>query len=129
MSETKAVPVGDARWAHPTKAQGPNEMESQWKEISESPEFKGLMSAKAKFLIPAILFSFAYYFMLPISVGYFPQIMNKKIIGPINLAYLFALSQFFVAWAVAFVYAHVAGNHFDVTVDAIKAKYRGRSAR
>ena len=29
--------------------------------------------------------------------------MDKRI-GPVNLAYLFALSQFFVAWLIAFLY-------------------------
>lgn len=99
------------------------ETETKWKEISEYPEFKHLMSAKAKFLIPALIFSFVYYFALPLSVGYFPNIMNTKIIGPINLAYLFALSQFFVAWGVAYTYKVVAAG-WDADVEKIKAKSR-----
>jgi uncharacterized membrane protein (DUF485 family) len=48
---------------------------------------------------------------LPISVGYFPQFMDKRI-GPVNIAYLFALSQFFVAWLIAGLYVRGA-RKFD----------------
>ncbi|MBM7866938.1 DUF485 domain-containing protein [Heliobacterium gestii] len=118
--------ITSAQEAHWKGAEKPREQETRWVEICESAEFRGLMAAKARFLIPTILFSFIYYFALPLSVGYFPEIMNKQVFGSINLAYLFALSQFFVAWAVAFLYARVAENSFDRTVNRIKEKLRGR---
>jgi uncharacterized membrane protein (DUF485 family) len=34
------------------------------------------------------------------------------VIGPVNLAYLFALSQFFVAWIIAWLYVRAA-DRFD----------------
>jgi uncharacterized membrane protein (DUF485 family) len=34
-------------------------------------------------------------------------------IGVINFGYVFALSQFFVSWALALYYAHVANKDFD----------------
>ena len=38
--------------------------------------------------------------------------MEKKIFGVVNVAYLFALSQFFMTWIVAIVYERAA-NSFD----------------
>jgi uncharacterized membrane protein (DUF485 family) len=38
--------------------------------------------------------------------------MEKRVLGPVNLAYLFALSQFFMAWIIAVVYVRAA-NKFD----------------
>ena len=38
--------------------------------------------------------------------------MEKRIFGPVNLAYLFALSQFFMAWIIAALYVRAA-NRFD----------------
>ena len=84
-----------------------------WEKIAESKDFKHLISIRSKFTIIALLFSFIFYFSLPLTVGYLPQIMNRKVFGSINLAYLFALSQFFVAWIIAGIYAKVANNHFD----------------
>jgi uncharacterized membrane protein (DUF485 family) len=51
------------------------------------------------------------YFALPVLVGYAPRFMDTKV-GPVNLAYLFALSQFFVAWLIAGLYVKAA-NGFD----------------
>lgn len=83
-----------------------------WDNAAATPEFKGLMLKKAKFVVPACLFFLIYYFALPISVGYFPAFMGRKIVGPLNLAYLFALSQFFMAWTIAAFYIRAA-SRFD----------------
>jgi uncharacterized membrane protein (DUF485 family) len=82
-----------------------------WDKIAESQEFKDLMATKRIFIIPAFIFFVVYYFALPVLVGYAPQFMSTKVIG-VNLAYLFALSQFFVAWLIAGLYVRAA-NDFD----------------
>jgi uncharacterized membrane protein (DUF485 family) len=95
-----------------------------WEKIAESDDFRNLITAKGKFLIPVIIFSFVYYFALPLSVGYLPGIMNKKVFGSINLAYLFALSQFFVAWIIAGVYSRVANSRFDTVAEKIRNQHK-----
>lgn len=86
--------------------------QSTWDQIAESKEFKDLMATKRTFIVPAFIFFVVYYFALPALVGYAPQFMATKVIGPLNLAYLFALSQFFVAWIIAGLYVRAA-NNFD----------------
>ena len=86
--------------------------QSTWDEIAESKAFKDLMATKKIFIVPAFMFFVVYYFALPILVGYAPQFMSTKVIGEVNLAYLFALSQFFVAWIIAGLYVKAA-NNFD----------------
>jgi len=89
------------------------EAETQvWDRIAESQEFKDLMATKKIFIVPAFVFFIVYYFALPVLVGYAPQFMSTKVIGEVNLAYLFALSQFFVAWLIAGLYVKAA-NDFD----------------
>lgn len=100
-----------------------------WDRVASMDEFKLLLLAKIEFIVPAVITFVVYYFLLPISVGYFPQFMNKRI-GPVNLAYLFALSQFFVAWLIAFLYVRQARkfdefgsriiNHIDTSAKAGK---------
>jgi uncharacterized membrane protein (DUF485 family) len=82
-----------------------------WDKIAESREFQDLMATKREFIVPAFIFFVVYYFALPVLVGYAPQFMSIKI-GYVNLAYLFALSQFFVAWIIAGLYVKAA-NSFD----------------
>ncbi len=86
--------------------------QTKWDRVAESAEFRDLMAAKKIFIIPAFLFFCVYYFLLPILVGYAPQFMSIKVWGNANLAYLFALSQFFMAWIIAGLYVK-AGNSFD----------------
>ena len=86
--------------------------QSTWDKIADSQEFKDLMSTKKTFIVPAFIFFVLYYFALPVLVGYAPQFMSTKVIGEVNLAYLFALSQFFVAWIIAGLYVR-ASNNFD----------------
>jgi uncharacterized membrane protein (DUF485 family) len=94
-------------------AQPPQYQASQltWDKIAESKEFKDLMATKKTFIVPAFIFFVVYYFALPVLVGYAPQFMSIKV-GYLNLAYLFALSQFFVAWIIAGLYVRAA-NNFD----------------
>ncbi len=86
--------------------------QSMWDHVAASHEFRDLMATKQIFIIPAFLFFLVYYFLLPILVGYAPQFMSIKVWGNVNLAYLFALSQFFMAWTIAGLYVR-AGDDFD----------------
>lgn len=85
---------------------------STWDRIAASKEFQDLMATKKTFIVPAFIFFVVYYFLLPVLVGYAPQLMSTKVMGNVNLAYLFALSQFFVAWMIAGLYVRAA-NNFD----------------
>jgi len=83
-----------------------------WESIARSPRFQELLRAKRRFIIPAMIVFIVYYFALPTLVGYARPLMEKRIFGPVNIAYLFALSQFFVAWIIAALYVRAA-NRFD----------------
>jgi len=81
-----------------------------WQTIANDPRFQSLVRAKIGFIVPATIFFVVYYFLLPISVGWFPELMTKEVIGHVNLAYLFAFSQFIMAWALAAIYVKVAAG-------------------
>lgn len=82
-----------------------------WNRIAASDGFKELIKTKLKFIVPATIFFIIYFFALPVLVGYAPELMKRKVIGSINVAYLFALSQFFMAWVVALLYVRAASRH------------------
>src|SRR3954454_1300978 len=83
---------------------------ADWEKIAGSNEFKELIRAKRRFIIPATIFFILYYFALPYLVGYHTAFMQRKVWGEMNLAYLFALSQFAMAWILAAVYVVVAAR-------------------
>jgi uncharacterized membrane protein (DUF485 family) len=94
--------------------------QTEWDRIAATQEFKDLMATKRVFIIPAFVFFIVYYFLLPVLVGYAPQLMSTKVFGVVNLAYLFALSQFFMAWTVAWLYVKAAGDFDRLAKDIIE---------
>lgn len=83
---------------------------ADWTKIAASPAFKDLLRAKRRFIIPATIFFLVYYFALPYLVGYHPELMERRVVGDVNWAYLFALSQFFMAWGLAALYVVMAAG-------------------
>ena len=108
----------------PPRGSQPND-QVHWEGLEETPEFKELVRARWRFVAPATVFFLAYYFALPLSNGLFPDVMRTEIVGHINLAYFFALSQFIVAWVLAYFYIRQASRVFDPLAE----KVRQRAAR
>lgn len=90
-------------------------------------EFKQLLKSKQRFVVPATIFFVVYYFLLPYLVGYHPQKMQWKVWG-VNLAYWFALSQFIVAWLIAWLYVRAA-QKWDKAGQNILDHVAGRGKR
>ncbi len=80
------------------------EKKEDWAAIARNPKFRELHRRKAYFLFGWWIFSTVYYFLLPIGAGAAPGFFSIKVIGAVNIGYLFALSQFFVSWAIALYY-------------------------
>ena len=106
-------------------ADEPARSQSVWDRIAASKEFMDLMATKKTFIVPAFIFFVVYYFALPVLVGYAPQFMATKVIGQVNLAYLFALSQFFVAWLIAGLYVRAANNFDRLSKDILDKVDKG----
>jgi len=81
-----------------------------WAAIEARPGFRSLIARKAKFIVTTTIFFMTYYLTLPVLVGYWPDLMKKEVFGKVNIAYVFALSQFIMAWAIAFIYVRVAAK-------------------
>jgi uncharacterized membrane protein (DUF485 family) len=111
-AETDVSPLGrdNVKPAHELTADEDVDV-VDWNRIAAGEEFRSLVKAKLRFIVPATAFFIIYFFALPVLVGYAPDLMNRKVIGSINVAYLFALSQFFMAWIVALLYVRAASRH------------------
>jgi uncharacterized membrane protein (DUF485 family) len=84
-----------------------------WIAIDQDPRFQALHAKKSRFLWGLMIFSIIYYFALPIGAAYVTDIFKIKVWGPINVGILFALSEFVVAWGIAWIYARRANSEFD----------------
>jgi uncharacterized membrane protein (DUF485 family) len=99
--------------------QTPPLQSADWERIASTQKFRLLLREKRRFVIPATFFFVVYYFALPVLVGYFPELMSKPVVGPVNFAYLFALSQFLMAWVLAWLYVRAA-ERFDKHANELK---------
>jgi uncharacterized membrane protein (DUF485 family) len=97
---------------------------ADWARVADSAEFKALVRAKRRFIIPATIFFIVYYFALLLLIWRAPLLMSRTVFGVVNIAYLFALSQFFMAWILALLYVRAASRH-----DRMAREILGRLAR
>lgn len=94
---------------------------SNWSRIYASPSYRSLVAQKTRVISVLTVFFIAYYFALPVLVAYWPHLMEVRVWGHVNLAYVFAFSQFLMAWAVAYVYMRYA-SRFDRMASGILAE-------
>src|ERR1700737_2816317 len=95
---------------------------AHWEGLEKTDEFRQLVRARMRFVVPATIFFLVYYFLLPIGNGLAPDLMKTKVVGQVNIAYLFALSQFVMAWVLAFLYIRKANTVFDVLAANVRAR-------
>jgi len=103
--------------------QGPSSEEvAHWEGLEQTVEFRQLVKARVRFVLPATVFFLVYYFLLPLGNGLAPNFMRTNVIGHINIAYIFAFSQFIVAWLLAFFYIRRANNVFDSLAEKVRQR-------
>jgi uncharacterized membrane protein (DUF485 family) len=94
-----------------------------WSAVIQDPRFETLHRKKQGFLTALMVFSVAFYLLLPIGAAYFPNVFRIRVWGVVNVGLLFALAQFVVTWLVALVYSRRAGSEFDRLAREIAADY------
>ena len=115
---------GEDRRSIPSSPVSEQTADVNWQAIESDSDFRELVREKRNFIIPATIFFLVYYFGFLILVGYFPDVVDVNVIGNINIAYLFALSQFIMAWIVMALYVRRAGT-FDQLAHNILTRVKG----
>ncbi|MGY4177702.1 uncharacterized membrane protein (DUF485 family) [Bradyrhizobium sp. USDA 4518] len=74
--------------------------------------------ARKALVRPLFAFSTAFYLIGLLVLAYLPDVVAFKVFGSINVAYLLALAQFIMTFAVAYIYARRANRLIDPMVEA-----------
>jgi len=90
--------------------------------IGKDPEMVELEHRHQRFVWPATIFFLVYYMALNILAGTSPDLMGKKLFGEFTFGYLFALSQFVMAFVVAWVYSRWAARRMDPLAADLREK-------
>ena len=92
--------------------------------VGKDPEMVELENRHRRFVWPITVFFLAYYLALPILAGTAPDLMGTKVFGEFTFGYLFALSEFLMAFVVAWVYARWAARRMDPLATDLREKLR-----
>jgi uncharacterized membrane protein (DUF485 family) len=75
-----------------------------------------------RFVWPVTVFFLVYYLSLNVLAGAAPDFMGRKVFGEFTFGYLFALSQFVMAFVVAWVYSSWAKRRIDPLAADLREK-------
>ena len=87
--------------------------EEEWVRVERTSAFKELIQKKKAFIIPATIFFLVFYFGLPFLTA-FTTLLDARVIGAINLAYLYAFARFALTWILMHVYVSRAKKWDDL---------------
>ena len=90
--------------------------------VGKDPEMVELERRHRRFVWPATAFFLIYYMTLNVLAGTAPDLMGTKVFGEFTFGYLFALSQFLMAFVVAWVYARWAARRIDPLAADLREK-------
>ena len=99
---------------------------ADWDHIANSKKFADLLAVKKMFILPAFVLFLLYFVLLYVLAGYAPNLMSTRVLGTINLAYLFALSQFVVGWIIAWLYLRASAKFDSLTKDILEDAHQPR---
>jgi uncharacterized membrane protein (DUF485 family) len=92
--------------------------------VAKDPEMIELERRHTRFVWPVTIFFLVYYMALNVLAGTSPDLMGKKLFGEFTFGYLFALSQFVMAFVVAWVYSRWAARRMDPLSADLREKLR-----
>ena len=92
--------------------------------VGKDPEMIELERRHQRFVWPTTAFFLIYYMALNVLAGTSPGLMGTKLFGEFTFGYLFALSQFVMAFVVAWVYSRWAATRMDPLAADLREKLR-----
>jgi uncharacterized membrane protein (DUF485 family) len=95
-----------------------------WIEGIESAEFRALIDAKQRSILPMVVIYIGGYIGLSVLAGFDRALLGTKILGPVNLGFVLIAGNYVMSWALAIVYARISANHHDPLVKIIVDKAR-----
>jgi uncharacterized membrane protein (DUF485 family) len=84
-----------------------------WAAVERSPEFRELIAARRRFVLPATIFFLAWYLGFILLAGYAPDFMARSVYQGLTVGYCLALTQFVVVGVLGIAYLRRADRVYD----------------
>jgi uncharacterized membrane protein (DUF485 family) len=90
-----------------------------WEAIERSPEFRELIVARRRFVLPATIFFLAWYIGFILLAGYAPDFMAESVYQGLTVGYCLALTQFVMVGVLGIMYLRRAERVYDPLADEL----------
>jgi uncharacterized membrane protein (DUF485 family) len=90
-----------------------------WKAIERSPEFRELIAARRRFVLPATIFFLAWYLGFILLAGYAPDFMGRSVYEGLTVGYCLALTQFVMVGTLGLMYLRRAERVYDPLAEEV----------
>jgi uncharacterized membrane protein (DUF485 family) len=102
-----------------SKLSGAEVAPDAWIEGIESTEFKTLIDAKQRSIVPMIVIYMTGYMGLSVLAGFGRGILGTKVLGAVNLGFVLIAGNYLMSWVLAVVYARISANRHDPLVKMV----------
>ena len=89
------------------------EPNNDWKAAERSPEFRELIAARRRFVLPGTIFFLSWYIGFILLAGYAPDFMGSSIYEGLTVGYCLALTQFAMVGILGLMYLRRANDVYD----------------
>ncbi|CAL9398460.1 DUF485 domain-containing protein [Streptomyces sp. DH-12] len=97
----------------------------EFTEVQESAEFGELRRSHRSFAFPLTIAFIAWYLLYVLLSNYAGGFMGAKLVGHINVAFVFGVLQFVSTFLIAWWYSRHAATKLDPKAEAIKTRMEG----
>ncbi|TQS41416.1 DUF485 domain-containing protein [Cryptosporangium phraense] len=106
----------------PTDAEVPDERGRRAIAMQASDEFAQLRHTIRRFIFPMTAAFLVWYLLYVVLSAYARDFMGTKVVGNINIAFVFGILQFVSTFLIAWLYSRYAAQRFDPQAESIKAE-------
>ena len=96
-----------------------------WNAVEQSSEFKELVAARRRFVLPATIFFLAWYIAFILLAGYAPDFMAESVYEGLTVGYCLALTQFVMVFTLGYMYLRRADKVYDPLAASVVEKALG----
>jgi len=90
-----------------------------WMAGIESAEFKALVDAKQRAIVPMVVIYIVGYLGLSILAGLGRTLLGTKVVGAANLGFVMFAANYLMSWLLGVAYARLSANRHDPLVKLV----------
>ena len=97
----------------------PEAAREAWIQGIDSAEFKTLVDAKQRAIVPMMVIYVVGYLGLSILAGFGRGLLGTKVLGSVNLGFVLIAGNYLMSWLLGVAYARISAHRHDPLVKLV----------